>query len=304
MLNISRAMKSDRIMKSLTGLSTKKFETLLPYFELILQEEEAKRIKNNKKRQRKAGGGRKHTLDDTKFKLFYILFYLKIYPTFDLAGFIFDVNRSQTHRWTHHLLPLLEKALGRKLVLPKRQVKDMLSLIELFPETKDLFIDGTERKIQRSKDPKTQQNTYSGKKKTHTIKNLVVNNGKRKILMITPTLKGSMHDKKIYDKYGLGDTIPKEITQWLDTGFKGVEKRYDITVEMPKKKPRGKPLSYEDRENNKTISAIRITSEHAIGGIKRLGCVKDTYRNRIGNLEDKFIVVSAGIWNLEIENVA
>jgi len=147
MLNISRAMKSDRLMKSLTGLSTKKFETLLPYFELILQEEEAKRIKNNKKRQRKAGGGRKHTLDDTKFKLFYILFYLKIYPTFDLAGFIFDVNRSQTHRWTHHLLPLLEKALGRKLVLPKRQVKDMLSLIELFPETKDLFIDGTERKI-------------------------------------------------------------------------------------------------------------------------------------------------------------
>jgi len=63
-------------------------------------------------------------------------------------------------------------------------------------------------------------------------------------------------------------------------------------------------LTDEEKENNKTISSIRVTSEHAIGGIKRMSCVNNVYRNKKGNVDDKFMVICAGIWNLELENIA
>jgi hypothetical protein len=242
-INITRAMRSNRIMKSLTGMSRSRFRSLLPYFEIIIKEESAKAVKNNKNRQRASGAGAKHTLDAIESQLFYILFYMKVYPTFDVAGFIFDVDRSQTNRWTHRLLPILEKALDRKMVLPKRKIASVDEFMTLFPNTKDIFIDGTERPIQRSVDHKKQRSNYSGKKKRHTVKNLVANDENRRILFVTPTVKGSMHDKKIYDKYTIGDSIPSNITQWVDTGFAGIDKGYDIDVQMPKKKPKGKDLS-------------------------------------------------------------
>lgn len=292
-------------MKSLTGLSRHKFKELLPYFELIILEERSKAFKNNKERQRAPGAGAKHTLESTRLQLFYILFYLKVYPTFDLAGFFFEVDRSQTHRWTHALLPILEKAMGRRCVLPERKIRNVEEFMMKFGEIRDVFIDGTERRIQRPKDAKKQSKNYSGKKKTHTTKNIVINDEGGRILVVTPTMHGSIHDKKVYDRLGLGNGIPGDVAQWLDTGFLGVDKTHPgMTVVMPKKKPRGKELAPEEKEENRTISSIRIKSEHAIGGIKRLRCMSDIYRNKKTNVEDKFMLLSAGIWNLEIEKAA
>ena len=136
MMNINKALKSPRLMKSLTGLSSEKFKELLSYFEVILKEENAKRISNNKERKRKAGGGQKSTLHNAEAKLFYILFYVKVYPTFDVAGFIYDVHKAQTNRWMHQLLPILEKTLERRVVLPKRRIENIESFTKLFPELK------------------------------------------------------------------------------------------------------------------------------------------------------------------------
>ena len=164
MININRAMKSNRVLKSLTGLSIEKFKELASYFEVLLAEESAKKSKSVK-RQRAVGGGNKHTLDTAEEKLFYILFYIKTYPTFDMAGFIFNVNRSQTNRWMHALLPLLEKALDRRVVLPKRQIQSMEEFMQLFPDVQDVFVDATERRVQRPQDDTKQNRLYSGKKK-------------------------------------------------------------------------------------------------------------------------------------------
>jgi len=240
MINIERALTSNRIMKSLTGLNTKKFEELLPYFELIMQEETGKRVKANKNRKRAIGGGKKHTPEGVARRLFFILFYLKVYPTFDVAGFFFDVNRSQTNRWIHKFLPILEKTLDRKLVLPKIRIESVTEFMRLFPEVKDLFVDGTERRVQRSKDIKEQRLNYSGKKKTHTVKNLVINDERKRIICVTPTVKGSMHDKKIYDKEGLDNIILESVTKWLDTGFLGIGKQSNIDIQMPKKSQKEK----------------------------------------------------------------
>ena len=150
MIDIEKVLKNEKLLKSLTGVSKEKFEELLLYFDSILNEERAKAYKNNPRRKRREGGGAKGKLKSTQDKLFYILFYVKVYPTFEVAGTIFDVNRSQTNRWVHKYLPILEKALGKKVVLPQRKIESVEDLMKIFPNVKDIFIDSSERGVQHS----------------------------------------------------------------------------------------------------------------------------------------------------------
>jgi len=216
MIDIQRAMKNDRMMRSLTGLDKKKFLALLPTFERIEKERTIERVKSDPKRRRGPGAGKKHTLATSEDKLFFILFYIKVYPTFDLAGFLYGVDRSQTNRWFHSLLPVLEKTLKRECTLPERKIASLEEFWRKFPGVKDLFIDATEREIQRPKDPKRQRKYYSGKKKRHTLKNTIVADETRRVLIVTRTMRGSRHDKRVYDKEELHKQIPPEVTQgWI-----------------------------------------------------------------------------------------
>lgn len=127
MLNLERALNQDRLLRALTGLNRKAFDALLPSFE---QAYEASRNAAKPVRKRARGGGRKARLSSIEAKLFYILFYFKCYPTFDLAGILFDLDRSQTHEWMHELQPVLEAALGQELVLPERKLRSMEAFLE------------------------------------------------------------------------------------------------------------------------------------------------------------------------------
>ncbi|WP_440863146.1 hypothetical protein [Symbiopectobacterium purcellii] len=49
-----------------------------------------------------------------------------------------------------------------------------------------------------------------------------------------------------------------------------------------------------------SISGIRITVEHAIAGIKRLGCMTQILRNRRPFIDDTFLLLSAGLWNFHL----
>ena len=86
MLNIKRILQQDRLLRATTGLNQKAFEELLVKFELVYISSTQER---EKARQRKRGAGRKAQLRTMKERLFYILFYLKCYPTYDLASVLF-----------------------------------------------------------------------------------------------------------------------------------------------------------------------------------------------------------------------
>ena len=85
MLDIERILKQDRLIRAMTGLNSKAFNTLLPSF---TEAYEKSLIKAEIKRKRAMGGGRKATLREMQDKLFYILLYCKCYPTFDLENTI------------------------------------------------------------------------------------------------------------------------------------------------------------------------------------------------------------------------
>ena len=164
MLCIEKALHSDRVLKALTGLSIVEFIDLTARFAPVLAQHQ--QPAPEAKRQRRPGGGRKGQLQAAEEQLFFILFYVKCYPTFDVAGVLFGVHRSQPHRWVHTLLPLLEQTLGEAVVLPERKIDDVAAFFARFPQVKNLFIDGQERPTQRPKAAKAQKAHYSGKKKT------------------------------------------------------------------------------------------------------------------------------------------
>lgn len=295
-MNVNAALHSDRACLSLTGLRIAEFQNLSESFRLNWEEYAYRRKPD---RKRKIGGGRTGQLGTAQEKLLFSLFYLKSYPTYDVLAFIVQFHRTRACQWTLMLLPILEKTLGRKLVLPERKISSVEEFLKKFPEAKDVFGDGNERRIQRPKRKKHQNKTYSGKKKTHTRKQIVLADEHKRILVLTPTKSGRRHDKRLADKTGIFQNLPPSVTAWLDTGFQGVKKDHPNTL-IPKKKTRGYPLSLEDKQENKLISSFRVIVEHAIGGMKRYQSMQYPYRNRKPRLDDLFSLLSAGLWNYHL----
>ncbi|WP_373799162.1 transposase family protein [Bacteroides heparinolyticus] len=95
------------------------------------------------------------------------------------------------------------------------------------------------------------------------------------MIWLSSTYEGHIHDKKICDEEPL--SFPKGIRLWQDTSFQG-HKPDGIEICMPKKKPRGKELTPEEKQENKRISGIRIKVEYAISGIKKCRIVKERFR--------------------------
>lgn len=294
-MNIKTALRNDRICSALTGLKVVEFYALVNDFSFYLREE---KVKANPNRKMKFGLGRHSNLKTTEEKMFFTLFFLKSYPTLDILGVYFNLDKSNCSRNLIILIKVLELTLKRKFVLPARRINSIEELIEKFPEIKDVFIDGTERRTQKPKKLKKRGKLYSGKRKTTTLKNIVVSDENRKILVLSPTKSGRRHDKRLVDKLGI-ENIPKDTTIWVDTGFQGIQKQHPNT-QMPVKKTKNNPLTYEQKQNNKLISGIRVISEHAIGGIKRFRSVADVYRSRRINFEDSLMLVSAGLWNYHL----
>lgn len=296
-MQIRSALRTDRLCKSLTGLKVSEFNDLVADFSWNYHEYETKRIPS---RKRKLGGGRGSKIKTIEEKLFYVLFYLKTYPTFDLASFYVGFARSKAHKWAHILFPILEQTMKRKLVLPQRKISSREEFERLYPEVKEVFVDGVERLKQRPKNKKQQNKTYSGKKKAHTRKSIIISDKNKNILVITKQKSGRRHDKRLADKDSVFEMIPKEVSVMADTGFIGAQKLHP-NIFIPKKKTKKRPLTLEEKEMNKLISSYRVVVEHAIGGLKRYRCISEKLRNRKAYIDDKLLLLSASLWNYHLQ---
>jgi hypothetical protein len=301
-IDIKRALVSNRLMKSMTGLSADEFLKLVPAFRaafLEIKNEKYEREKAN--RQRKPGSGPKGLLASADEKLFFILLHLKCYPTVDVMAFFYQCHRSAACRNAHNLIKVLEKTLGKKQVLPKRKISSAIEFFEAFTEGLVIFIDGSEGPIRRPQDNEAQRQTYSGKKKRHTKKNIVICDRDKRIGFLGKTTQGKEHDFPMLKSEDVLSHIPKDVMAHCDLGFQGIDKEFpDVKSVLPQKKPRGKELSADDKEQNKAKSRIRILVENAIAGVKRLRIVSGTYRNRLKDFDDLVMLICAGLWNYHL----
>ncbi|KRH97701.1 transposase family protein, partial [Cylindrospermopsis sp. CR12] len=233
-------------------------------------------------------------------KLFYILLYCKCYPTFDLLSVLFNFDRSCAHDWVHRLLSVLETTLGEKQVLPARKLRSMEEFTKRFPDVKEVIVDGTERPVQRPQNRERQKEYYSGKKKRHTCKQITVSTREKRVIIRTKTRAGKVHDKRLLHESEIVQYIPDEVAIEGDLGFHGLEKEF-VNVHLPHKKPKGKELTQQQKEENRELSRQRVVCEHAHSGIKRYNCVHSVYRNRVTDFDDQLMLVSAGLWNFYLD---
>ena len=298
LINPKKLLRRERQLKAVIGMGGKEFKILHKQFDEIYN-----KIQQKKLRKRAIGGGRQGVIKDTKSKLLFILMYVKVYPTYDLAGALFGVVASRPHEWVNEYLPILEEALGRHCVLPARKITSAEEFRRLYPGVQEVILDGAERPIQRPKNNKNQKKAYSGKKKRHTRKNIYLVNKEKKILYLSPTKAGKIHDFEQFKKTAVIDCIPEDVDILGYKGFIGINDLSSHKTYVPKKKPKNGFLTPEEKEDNCLISSIRIKVEHAIGGVKRLGVATNIFRGRFGS-DDRFTFVSAALWNFHLQYAA
>jgi hypothetical protein len=108
------------------------------------------------------------------------------------------------------------------------------------------------------------------------------------------TYPGRVHDTHICDAEAL--VFPSDIGLFQDTGLQGYHPA-GVHIDQPKKKPKGKELTREEKAENTIISSIRMLIEHIIAGVKRCRIVKDVFRNTKLSFADQVMEIACGLHN-------
>ena len=170
---MSITVRDDRHLRSLTGVTQKQFDILLEAFTSIfetLRQQAYQEGLSAGTRGRRPGGGRKGALPSMRDKLLFVLYYFKVYPTFDVLSAQFDMSRSKANENLHRLRPVPHETLVHLKVMPHREFETPDDPMKALNGVDTVLIDVTERNHRRPKDDSAQREHYSGKKKTYCQK--------------------------------------------------------------------------------------------------------------------------------------
>jgi hypothetical protein len=220
---------------ALTGLTLPEFELLLPAFTRAYERlYPPGRTMAGRPRQRSAGAGRKAVLAGPEQKLLFLLVYLKTYPLQVVLAELFGLSLSRVNSWLRRLLPVLREALDDLGALPERDPRAFARAPTPPRGRTRRIIDGTERRRRRPKSPEKQRAHYSGRKKAHSDKNVVVAGAdSRRIDFLSRTYEGRVADKAIADREDIA--YPPGTVLYKDGGFQGYEPAVAQTCQAKKK---------------------------------------------------------------------
>ncbi len=118
------------------------------------------------------------------------------------------------------------------------------------------------------------------------------------VLYLSPTYGGSVHDKKICDLEQVA--FLKQTRVLVDLGFIGLSSALAQVI-MPYKRKKNQELNEQQEQYNKWVSKIRVKVEHIIASIKIYRKVKEKFRGRLFNTEDRVMVIACGLHNLKLK---
>lgn len=238
MLTYADLKENPRKFVSLTSLTPGEFEYLLPAFaRAYLRKYPVSQTKTGSERKRKIGAGRKGSLANIEEKLLFAVVYQKSYPLQSVMGELFGMGQSQANEWIHKLLPILKQALDDLGYAPERDPKKFKKKEQDRTDAADSIIDGTERRRQRPKKAEKQALHYSGRKKIHSDKNVVIATAKKKrVSFLSQTYPGKTHDKNVADTENI--SYPEHIRLLKDTGFQGYEPKVSKLLQPKKSRAR------------------------------------------------------------------
>lgn len=230
--------------------------------------------------RRKRRSGRPYGVGELEDHLLVMLIIYRCHITQDFLALLYGVDKATVCRSLARIEPMARRALGvkRKIAVSAE-------------EAQALLIDATEQPVQRPQ--RKQKVWYSGKKKRHSIKNEIITTEAGRIVSVSKSVPGTVHDITIRRR---GPPLPEDAHAYADSGYQGYQDDHPA-IDTPYKKPKKGKLTKEEKEYNHALSRFRVRVEHTIGRMKKFRILNDRFRYPRARHSVKFAII-AGITNL------
>lgn len=270
-LTYQRLKRHPRSFLNMTGLSVEEFDRLVikltPSFQAL--------------EQSKLCPGRTSRLATMQDKLLCVFIYYRTYITHTFLGYLFQLHNSNICR----LLKKMEPLLAKKVTITKDRSLTADKVLKI-------LADVSEQPTQRPS--KKQKKSYSGKKKRHTIKTEIVMQEDGKIVSVSKSHKGRVHDFRIRKSE---KPLPVSSIKIADSGYQGWQKLQSHVV-IPYKKSKHKPLDKVQLSYNRCLASFRMKIEHKFREIKVFKIMSEVYRNFQKKYNFRFNII-AGVVNFK-----
>ncbi|WP_341529794.1 transposase family protein [Nostoc sp. UHCC 0302] len=277
--------------KQILGISYEQLQSLLNCAlkrnRYIKAKQESHKIRINA-----AGGGRPEKLS-TEEQVCLCLFYLRQMPTFQVLGMLFGVSKTEANDTFHDWIPIPRDILPASLLEQvSNNESDLLFVQEVLTNFR-LLVDSLEQPIYRDSDQKEQQKYFSGKKRQHTLKSLIIGIPEGKdIVEVEVGVPGPTADIKLFRQSQ--NKFDKSQPFSGDKGFQGGE-----NITTPHKKKPKRELTQQQKDENKALSSNRIFIEHLIRLLKIFRIASQRFRLKLETYE-QIILTVCGLVRLRI----
>jgi hypothetical protein len=294
----SNLKKHPSTFRAVTGLTSREFDDYATPLAIKLSEQQRKTL-DRPDRQRAIGGGRNQDLNE-RDQLLLTMVWLRLYPTYEVLGYLFGISDSSAYRVVKRCLPLLEEAGHEEIQrsqahAARKRGYDLAGIFDQIPGLV-VIVDTFEQEIERPSNGQEADRYYSGKKKRHTLKSQVtVDAYTGEVLDVALSESGRGQDKGCFNRSGTPERLPEDTAYMADLGYPGLEKDLSLAA-IPRKKPREKPRPEEDKEYNTLFASKRIVVEHTIGRIRSYQALTTRDRHHRCHHTDRVVAVS-GIVN-------
>lgn len=314
MITYDRLKRRPTAAASLIGMTVTEFDTLYSEF-CLAHDERLSQVKLTRRtktvRRRAVGAGRKHRYD-LRDRLLMTLFWLRVYTTYEVMGFFYDLNKTNIEDNLKDVLATLEMMTTFAFERPDAErvkLRSVQAVMDAFPDVR-LVIDAKEQRIQRPKSTKDDQGHlqdhqkpyYSGKKKTHTLKNQIAVRPDGLIEDVSGSVPGGRtHDLSLLRQTDLLGQLEPDEAAMVDKGYAGIQKDYpDVRVYQPYKARRNHPLTDEQKAYNRFLARYRIVVEHTIAQLNRFQVLVQVFRHQRDG-HSRIVRIVAGLANRRIQ---
>ena len=276
------------------GINLEAFQCLIAQVEKAQNahqnEQEAEKVRINAK-----GAGRPPRLP-LEERIALCLFYLRHNPTVEVLGMIFEVSRSEAHSTFHWGLNWSRQVLPASLYEEFGHDRELWSLTQEILCGEILLTDSTEQPRERPQDQRVQKSWYSGKKGQHTQKTQILGTSDGlEIVDVIAGVPGPTADINLF-RQQQPRLDPRQHCMG-DKAYIGAER-----MTTPRKKPRKKELTEEQRAENKVISSHRIFIEHLMCRLKVFLILKHQFRLNSGQYRTVMLVI-CGLFRLKLGRI-
>ena len=129
------------------------------------------------------------------------------------------------------------------------------------------------------------------------IQNILLINRTLRILFLSDTSPGSVHDKRIADTTPYPLPTGSHLLQ--DVGFQAFTLE-GVAILPPTKKPRGKEWTPEQNADHREISRRRVRIEHVNSSVKRCRMLKETIRLGKDGMRDMVMEIGCALHNFRV----